>query len=68
MTPQEKADIEESAFYLTVLLSKVNPKINEDETMELLVEMLSKGLDVDVAAQYGELIFSTTMPTSKTTH
>lgn len=69
VTLQEIRDIEDAAFYLTTMLAVIHPGVNKDETMELVVEMLSIGLDEDSAKAYGEAIRNTaSCPASKTQH
>lgn len=67
MTPLEKV-VRESAEYIAYLISVISPGINEEETAELLFEMLMHEPTEEIARSYGELIRATAIPTSKTQH
>lgn len=68
MTDDDKAELEASAYFLTLLMLEINSKINPDETMEIITEFLVQGMTSKDAIRFGQLINATSLPVSGTKH
>lgn len=57
--PTVEAAVIEQAQIMTVLLYNVNPFINKEATMDIMIRALSEGMSIQEAAHYGFMIRQT---------